>query len=271
MDGTLRPRSAGARGARPPLGALLALGVLLGAGCGERAPAPAHPASAASTAQATAPAPAAAFAAVLPLLRSAGPPVYLPSWLPPLPPDRTYALTARADARTYRVDIGAGGGPSAAALPGLPQKDRLATLSAGAPGALDPLPSFAFLAAPGAGQRVDLGGGLEATFWAQAGPDAVSLLQWRQAGWTLQVADVTGLGLPAERLVGDARRLAGALPAGSAPVPWAGGGIVVETVTADGAPTWVDWRHEGWEYRVQGSGPDALRLAGSLVRVDPGR
>ena len=263
-------------------GIAVALLAALAAGCGTHAPV-VPPSAAVSASSAAArggaaaedassslvPAPAnPAFASVLPLLRGAGPTVYLPAWLPAPAAGQAFDLTGQADATSYQVSIAEGAAPAAAQdLPDAPQAAQIAALAGGAPAALPAAPSFQPLS--GGGQAVALGGGLQATYYAQPQSGTFSLLQWQQEGWTFQVADVTGLGAGAAALTTYARALASAVPAGQTPVPGVGSGDVVQTLDADGAPTWVLWQQGQWSYQLEASNGPALPIAASMTRVAP--
>lgn len=258
------------------LGAMLALT----AGCGHPgvpatppgppSPTPASSASVAAPSSATpiprtVPVPP-AFTPVMPLLRPAKMPVYLPTWLPALPSGESYYFTGQADAGSYQVGIGMSQQPAAAdSLPDLPNTDQIGSIAGGPPGHLGPEPTVA--TPSGQGQSVDVGSGVRGTYYAQPPGGDLSLLQWQAGGWTFQVADVTGLGAPADRLVSYAQKLMAGAPSASTPVSGVQTGEVVQTLSPDGAPTWVVWQRSGWEYRVQAHNAPAVQIAHSMVHV----
>ena len=202
------------------------------------------------------------------LLRPAKLPVYLPTWLPGLPSGESYYFTGRADAGSYQVGIAMSKQPAAAdSLPDLPNTDQIGSIAGGPPGHLGPDPT---LQTPsGTGQAVDITSTVHGRYYGQPAGGAYSLLQWQVRGWTFQVADVTGLGVPADRLAPYAQKLLSAVPTGSTPVPGVPAGTVVQTLAPDGAPTWVLWQRDGWEYRVETHNAPAVQMAHSLVHVAP--
>jgi len=255
---------------------LLLLTALAAAGCGGHRPHSTRPiasaaasTSSASTASAVVPPPApamprpnAAFAPVLPLLRPAGPPLRLPTWLPaPAAGDHFY-FSVKADAQAYTVDIAQAATPAAPnSLPAVPQADLLGEVAAGAPGQLGPSPADVAPATGGSAQAIVPG--LTGTFYPEKGDRLYALLLWQRDGWTFEVADATGQSRGVSTLLPYARKLVAA--AASPPVPGVATGTVVQTLAADNAAVWVLWREGTWEYRVQGYNAPALQLAGSMV------
>jgi|GEM_PF-5645118 len=232
------------------------------------APAPAPSSPAAVQNPITTPAGAAnpAFAAVLPLLHPAGPPVLLPSWLPAAGAGRSYYFTVQADSRTYSVGIDTAGAPTAPnSLKGVPQADVLGAVRAGAPGELGPTPAYAKPVSGGVAQPI--APGVVGTFYAQSQSLFYSLLRWRMGGWVYEVVDTTGLGRGAAALLPYARQLVADVPAGRSPVPGVALGTVVQALAPDNAAVWVVWNEGPWEYRVEGYNAPALPFSESMRAV----
>ena len=200
------------------------------------------------------------------LLRPAKMPVYLPTWLPALPAGESYYFTGQADAGSYSVGIAMSQQPAAAqTLPDLPNTDQIGSIAGGPPGHLGPDPTLKPPSGPG--QSVDVGAGVRGTFYPQPPGGDYSLLQWQVGGWTFQVADVTGLGAPANRLVPYAQKILADVPSGAPPVTGITSGTVVQTLAPDGAPTWVLWQRGGWAYRIETHSAPAVRMAHTMVHV----
>ncbi len=264
--------------------ALLVAAALTAGGCGHRPhstrpsrsklPASSTAGSAATSSPApvksaiTTPAGAAAsvLAPVLPLLRPAGPPLLLPSWLPAAGTGRSYYFTVQADSHTYSVDIATSPTPAAPnSLKGVPQADLLGAVRAGFPGALGPTPAYAKPVADGVAQPI--APGLVGTFYAQSANLFYSLLRWRTGGWVYEVVDTTGLGRDAKALLPYAHKLVAQVPGGRSPVPGGTAGTVVQALSPDNTAVWVLWNEGPWAYRVEGENASALHLSESLRAV----
>lgn len=203
-----------------------------------------------------------ALGPVLPYVKAAHIPVYLPGWVPPAGAGEYYLLGAHATADSYEVSFDFTNHPTPVNGQGMTSMTgTLGTVRGGPAGSLDAVARQPWMQPKGTGRSIQLPNGHAATLYPRWG------IRWTQGGWTYSVVSLAAPPTNPSVVMPSVQNILDAVGPSGNPVGPHTTGELFQDLAPDNAAMTLLWQYGGYQYEIWGYAAPAIRLARSLVRV----